>query len=94
MNGENGWAAALHPAARRRCHDPKHKTEDGDKITKDCDTCHTVLAEDEEDPAILRQMSGEEPEEAAPAAAAAPAADAPAATTTSVTPEAAKTPAG
>jgi hypothetical protein len=72
-----------------RCHDKKHKTADGDKISKDCDTCHTVLAEDEENPAILRQMAGEEPEEAA---AAAPAADA-AATTTSVTPAAA-TPSG
>jgi nitrate/TMAO reductase-like tetraheme cytochrome c subunit len=71
-----------------RCHDKKHKTEAGDKISKDCDTCHTVLAEDEENPAILRQMAGEEPEEAA---AAAPAADA-AATTTSVTPAAATPP--
>jgi hypothetical protein len=70
-----------------RCHDKKHKTADGDKISKDCDTCHTILAEDEEDPAILRQMSGEEPEEAAPVADVAPAADAaPAATTTHVTP--------
>jgi hypothetical protein len=71
-----------------RCHDKKHKTADGDKISKDCDTCHTILAEDKENPAILRQMSGEEPEEAAPVADVAPAADAaPAATTTHVTPE-------
>ena len=49
-----------------RCHDRKHKTDDGDKISKDCDSCHTVLAEDEPDPAILRQIAGEEPAEAAP----------------------------
>ena len=71
-----------------RCHDKKHKTDDGDKISKDCDTCHTILAEDEEDPAILRKLAGEEPVEAAAPAADAPAADA-AATTTSVKPEAA-----
>jgi nitrate/TMAO reductase-like tetraheme cytochrome c subunit len=65
-----------------RCHDRKHKTEDGSaKISKDCDTCHTVLAEDEADPAILRQIAGEDPAEAAPAEGA-PAPDA-AATTTS-----------
>jgi NapC/NirT cytochrome c family, N-terminal region len=75
-----------------RCHDKKHKTDDGDKISKDCDTCHTILAEDEEDPAILRKLAGEEPEAAATPAADAPAADA-AATTTSVKPESA-TPAG
>jgi nitrate/TMAO reductase-like tetraheme cytochrome c subunit len=71
-----------------RCHDRKHKTADGEKISKDCDTCHTVLAEDEKDPAILRQIMGEAPAEAAPATAegaAVPAADAPAATTTGVT---------
>jgi hypothetical protein len=73
-----------------RCHDKKHKTDDGDRIKKDCESCHTILAEDEENPAILRTMAGEEPE-----AAAAPAAEAstPAATTTNVKPEAA-TPAG
>jgi nitrate/TMAO reductase-like tetraheme cytochrome c subunit len=50
-----------------RCHDRKHKSEDGAKISKDCDSCHTVLAEDEADPAILRQIAGEEPAEAATA---------------------------
>ena len=54
-----------------RCHDKKHKTDDGEKIKKDCDTCHTILAEDEQDPEILKRMSGEEPEPAAPAADAA-----------------------
>jgi NapC/NirT cytochrome c family, N-terminal region len=69
-----------------RCHDRKHKTEDGDKISKDCDTCHTVLAEDEADPAILRQLMGEEP------VAPAPAAEAAATTTSAATP--AEAPAG
>jgi hypothetical protein len=59
-----------------RCHDKKHKTADGEKITKDCDTCHSVLADDEADPAILYQLNGEEPPAPAAegAAAAAPAA--------------------
>jgi nitrate/TMAO reductase-like tetraheme cytochrome c subunit len=77
-----------------RCHDRKHRTADGEKISKDCDSCHTVLAEDESDPAILRKLMGQEPVEAAPAADAAPASDAaPAATTTSTTAPA-STPAG
>lgn len=54
-----------------RCHDRKHRTESGDKISKDCDTCHTILAEDESDPAILRQIAGEEEAETAAAAPAA-----------------------
>ena len=76
-----------------RCHDKKHKTDDGEKIQKNCDTCHTVLAEDEEDPAILRQMAGEE---AAPAAAPTDAKDGAkggaAATTTSTAAPAGKPP--
>jgi len=52
-----------------RCHDKKHKTADGEKIPKNCDMCHTVLADGEKDPAILRQLSGEEEApEAVPAA--------------------------
>jgi len=44
-----------------RCHDKKHATDDGEKITKKCDTCHILLADEEQDPAILYQMAGEEP---------------------------------
>ncbi|HEX9208305.1 MAG TPA: NapC/NirT family cytochrome c [Steroidobacteraceae bacterium] len=73
-----------------RCHDKKHVTADGEKIKKDCDTCHTILAEDEEDPPILRQMAGEEPAEPAPAAAP----EAGAAATTSKASEPAGKPAG
>jgi hypothetical protein len=69
-----------------RCHDRKHKTGDGEKISKDCGLCHTVLADEEEDPAILRQISGEQEPEAPAEQAAAPAADA-AATTTAVQPQ-------
>jgi hypothetical protein len=76
-----------------RCHDKKHKTDDGEKINKDCDTCHTILAEDEEDPAILRTLAGEEPEAAAATASDAAPADA-AATTSAVAPAAAGRPAG
>jgi hypothetical protein len=44
-----------------RCHDKKHVTDDGEKISKKCDTCHSLLAEEEPDPAILYEMAGEEP---------------------------------
>jgi hypothetical protein len=44
-----------------RCHDKKHATADGEKIAKKCDTCHNLLAEEEQDPAILYQLEGEEP---------------------------------
>jgi len=76
-----------------RCHDKKHKTDEGDKISKDCDTCHTILAEDEEDPAVLRTLAGEEPAAATATAPDAPKADA-AATTSAVAPAAAGKPAG
>jgi hypothetical protein len=56
-----------------RCHDKKHATEDGEKISKKCDTCHSLLAEEEQDPAILYQMAGEEPP--APGKAETPPAD-------------------
>jgi len=39
-----------------RCHDKKHVTGDGEKIPKDCDTCHNMIAEDEKDPAILKAL--------------------------------------
>ena len=39
-----------------RCHDRRHRTEERDKISKDCDTCHTILAERESDPEILQQL--------------------------------------
>jgi hypothetical protein len=36
-----------------RCHGRRHKTADGDKISRKCETCHVVLAEGEEDPVLL-----------------------------------------
>ena len=42
-----------------RCHDEDHQTENGEVISMDCDACHTILAEEEADPAILRTLSGQ-----------------------------------
>ena len=34
-----------------------HVTADGKAIPNDCDLCHNVLAQDEKDPAILKQLA-------------------------------------
>jgi hypothetical protein len=39
-----------------RCHDESHATQDGKTISQDCDTCHAVLADKEQAPAILKQL--------------------------------------
>jgi hypothetical protein len=39
-----------------RCHDEEHKTSDGKAIAQDCAQCHSLLAVDEENPAILGQL--------------------------------------
>jgi hypothetical protein len=39
-----------------RCHDKKHSTADGQRIGANCKTCHAVLADEEEDPEILRAL--------------------------------------
>jgi nitrate/TMAO reductase-like tetraheme cytochrome c subunit len=39
-----------------RCHDDLHETADGEVISQDCDTCHTLLAMEEEEPEILDQL--------------------------------------
>jgi len=39
-----------------RCHDDQHVNAAGKAITQDCDACHAVLAQDEESPAILKQL--------------------------------------
>jgi nitrate/TMAO reductase-like tetraheme cytochrome c subunit len=39
-----------------RCHDEEHKTAEGKAISQDCATCHSVLAQEEKDPEILRTM--------------------------------------
>ena len=39
-----------------RCHDGEHATKDGRVIRNDCDLCHNVLAQDEKDPPLLKQL--------------------------------------
>ncbi len=39
-----------------RCHNDEHESESGEVISMDCDTCHLVLAQDEENPEILQNM--------------------------------------
>jgi hypothetical protein len=39
-----------------RCHDDTHTNAAGKTITQDCDTCHALLAQDEENPPILKQL--------------------------------------
>ncbi len=39
-----------------RCHDKKHATAEGQKIGANCKTCHAVLADEEEDPEILKTL--------------------------------------
>lgn len=39
-----------------RCHDEQHATKEGRTISQDCSTCHSLLAQDERDPAILKTM--------------------------------------
>ena len=40
-----------------RCHDNKHVAASGEKIGKKCKTCHSVLAEDEAEPEILKALN-------------------------------------
>jgi hypothetical protein len=40
-----------------RCHDDAHKTADGKTIAQDCSTCHSLLAVQEEKPAILASLA-------------------------------------
>ncbi|WP_243317042.1 NapC/NirT family cytochrome c [Geothrix paludis] len=39
-----------------RCHDGSHTAADGRTIKGDCDTCHTLLAQDEKDPKVLKDL--------------------------------------
>ena len=69
-----------------RCHDNKHKTDTGEKISKKCNTCHNVIAEDESDSSVLQELGLQEApaEPTVPAEADTGAASAtPAASTTS-----------
>lgn len=42
-----------------RCHNEEHESENGEVISMDCEACHTILAEEEEDPEILRTLLGD-----------------------------------
>ncbi len=39
-----------------RCHAGNHATKDGETITVDCRTCHTIVAWDEASPQILKLL--------------------------------------
>jgi hypothetical protein len=41
-----------------RCHDGSHESPTGRSIAGDCEACHAMLAFEEEDPEILKQLSG------------------------------------
>jgi len=41
-----------------RCHDGNHKSKDGRVITQDCNACHNLLAMEDPDPKILRELAG------------------------------------
>ena len=43
-----------------RCHDYEMETDDGELISQDCSTCHTLLALEEENPEILQDLFPEE----------------------------------
>jgi len=40
-----------------RCHNRDHKTAEGERISRSCNLCHTVLATREENPEILQQLN-------------------------------------
>ena len=42
-----------------RCHDGNHVSSDGRKINDDCDVCHDLLATEERDPKILKDLGNE-----------------------------------
>jgi len=39
-----------------RCHDEQHTSSEGKTITQDCSACHDMLASDEKDPKILKDL--------------------------------------
>jgi hypothetical protein len=39
-----------------RCHDEEHKTETGETISQDCTTCHSILADREKNPEVLKTI--------------------------------------
>ncbi len=43
-----------------RCHNDSFESADGETISQDCETCHIVMAEEEEEPEIIKTLRGEE----------------------------------
>jgi hypothetical protein len=41
-----------------RCHDGNLKTRTGGAIRADCEACHAMLAFEDPDPEVLKQLSG------------------------------------
>lgn len=41
-----------------RCHDDNHSSKSGETISSDCNTCHSILAEEEQNPKILQTLEG------------------------------------
>jgi hypothetical protein len=39
-----------------RCHDESHKSKDGRAISQDCETCHALLAQEDKNPSILKEI--------------------------------------
>lgn len=39
-----------------RCHDAEHRSENGKAIEQDCNSCHVLLAMEEEDPKVLKDL--------------------------------------
>jgi len=39
-----------------RCHDGNHKSADGRVISQECDACHALLAQDEQNPKVLADL--------------------------------------
>lgn len=44
------------PTGCFRCHDGLHEDEDGEAISADCATCHTMLADRDKDPDVLKKF--------------------------------------
>jgi hypothetical protein len=42
-----------------RCHKKSMRTEERVSISRDCDTCHVLLAEEEENPEIMSTLKPE-----------------------------------
>ena len=42
-----------------RCHTKKMRTSEREEISNDCDTCHVILAEEEENPDIMTVLQPE-----------------------------------